>query len=501
MSHDSRLLRPLTLLFILLGSCTQPDQGPVHDPDPIVDEDPWSVLGRAVRTHNAAPTTATAQAVLDAIPAGPHPPTMARHLDAIRSTLAADPTAHIDPRPVSWVIAQALSTQRDTFLVLYGELTRMEIDREVGFVATLEAILATRGYRTTTDPYTTPDSFDAHMAPRNTAGILWRSEGWFDHKPGTPPSQVTTRVWTTDHDARPHRIYSDDWASVLPEGLAFAAIASCGTGGPFAPDEVNVLDHLGAPSSLTFHTFHTALVPRTLFVRTYRSTLATSGYSFDDLTWRAATTLPPDRCHIDPDLCARGQTALVDLIRDGRATHHAHDTMKRDPLTYFPLLIDALEETPSSPPLATALNTLSADFAPTPRSFSTASDWRTWYDTDPEIQPLKQDALYIAHNAPPEAELYVHLLSAFSDHTSYYLGRPRTGIHHQEYCAEQWFRCLYSTLSPWTPDLTRTAPATDTCPLPSPFTVTYDPATQTFTDHLPALIDSIDDFTARCSTM
>jgi hypothetical protein len=41
------------------------------------------------------------------------------------------------------------------------------------------------------------------------------------------------RVWTTSFDATKHSIYADDWAAVLPEGLSFAAIASCGTAGPY----------------------------------------------------------------------------------------------------------------------------------------------------------------------------------------------------------------------------------------------------------------------------
>ena len=477
------------LVVFLLVSCTS-SPAPIFIPEPITDEDPYSALARAVRARNPDDMLSS----IATIRALPPPPDVLPHLDELE-THAPDP--YIDPRPVSRIVALGQRASRSTFYVLYHWLHDWEIERERPFVRALAATLRSRGYDVVIDEDTTPTEWYSYVSRRDMAGILWRSEGWFEHKPGTPHSHVTTRIWTTTFGSPRHRIFSDDWAATLPEGLSFAAIASCGTAGPYLEDEVDALEDLPDPDTLTFNTFHTDLHDRTLFLRTYRGLLATSGYSLDDLSWTLATTLPPDRSDLST-LPPTGRQEMIDLLSDPSHPFDLERTMAADPLTWVPLLIDALPSTPA----ANTLNHISGAFTGTPESFTTAAEWQAWWDS---LTDLRAEAEHIAAHAPDEADVWIALSTAFTAHTGHYRAQPTQGLDLEEFCHERFLRCIVSDLSPWsgTDTLTRTSTTFCSDPLPTPLTLTFDPSTSTLDHDLESVIDATPpaDIMDRCTSL
>lgn len=473
------------LLLVLLTSCSPASEGPVYIPEPITDPDVYSALCRAVRSHNRTPDPASVLSAVSDVRAGSPAPAAIPHLDWIESHVSR---SFIDPRPAARAAALGHRSRRSTFYVLYGWLHDWEVERERSFVLALTAVLNHRGYEVVLDEDTTPGEWYAYISNRDMAGILWRSEGWFERKPTHPLDRITTRVWTTSLNSETrHRIFSDDWASTLPEGLSFAAIASCGTAGPYLEDEVDALEDLPPAGTLTFHTFDTALLDRTVFLRTYRGLLATSGYAFDDLSWTLATTLPPERADLDPVLAASGRRSMIDLLSDPEHPSGLERTMESDPLTWIPLLIDSLPD----PGVDAALNRLSGAFTGVPESFSTAARWTEWWNS---LATLRDDALYVRDNAPSEADLWISLVTTFTSVTDHYRGEPQLGIDLEGFCWERFLRCARADLSPWQRSadlLTRSTTTFCSAPLPAPLTITYDPSTRALAHDLEDLLSLV----------
>jgi hypothetical protein len=512
------------MAVLAAAACGDAEKQRIYVPEPIVDADPYSELARAVRAHNSVATgratiEGTDQAILDSIhevreePGLPADATW--RLDLLEQQVQSDPEGYVDPQQVAWIAALGHREKRDTFYVLYGWLTQMEVDREVPFVQALAAALSLKGYRLTVDTAVTPEIFHAYLSRRDAVGLLWRSEGWFSRRPEDPHERIVARVWTTLFDGHAkHMIFADDWTNVLSEGLCFVAIASCGTAGPYMEDEVNILDDLGEPSELVFHTFHTELHDRTVFLRTYRSLLATSGYQFDSLSWTAATEMLPDRSDLEPGLAETGRQEILRIVGQDRSSHLVMPTLERDPVTWIPLIIeeyDTATQPGQKDNFFSALNWLSGVFTGTPEGFDTAQGWRDWWDS-PAVVTLREDTRYARDHAPAEADLWMELASEFTSLTNTYQGMPRQGIHMEEFCWERWFRCLYGGLGPWTRDtvdpiqLFRTAPANDPdmCagPLPAVFTVTYDPSADTLAHNLGDVVAAVtpEHLTAHCAT-
>lgn len=228
----------------------------------------------------------------------------------------------ISPHRVAWIVSRLRANGRDTVYWLYGMTPDYKKKAEEPFVYGLETALNLRGYRLSVNTCTSPGEWHSIWFQKRGAGVVWRGHGWFSQSIESKfPPYVTSRVWTGNCDpAGETKLFSTTWSSILPEGMAFAVTASCGSAGAWTEEQVNSLEDLGDPGELVFQTFTSQLSDRALYSRGYRGYLVTGGYHLDDMSWLAATALPADRSRLAPGLADAGAAKLMRMIITGTAS-------------------------------------------------------------------------------------------------------------------------------------------------------------------------------------
>jgi hypothetical protein len=479
------------MIFVLALSACGQDIQPTYIPSTLIDDDPLSVFAREIRSFNSG--KAEALEAREAI-TGLHDQIdlsarQVTQLERLEASLDAG-ALYLDPRRVAWLVADGLAESRDTFYVLYGWLHDWEIERERPLVKELEIAVGLLGYRLEVNETTHPNDWFEAMHERNAAGLLWRSEGWVSHYPEGNPEEVISRVWTTEEDPEGKwRIFANDWARVLPEGLVFVDIASCGTAGPFMNDEMNTLENLGDPEKLVVRSFHTELHDRTVFTRTYAGLLATSGYFLSPMDELALARLP-DRSGIDPE---RVQTAyerfLAELAPSTETDYSAClSVFGSNPQEWIPALIESLEQ---GRPVNETLGRLADRLTGSRPEGTSAQAWRDWWSQTGTI--LDQ--------APPEVRVWLTLSADFTRETGLYKGDPAKGaaVESGTWCRESWFRRLFAELGPWTIEndrLVQRTPTTDRhghSLASQPLEVVFDPESGTLTHNLADVLAGVTD--------
>jgi len=339
-------------LSMLIGTFAFPSTGMVgcrgekldtFNPPPRIDDDIPSRLAREVREHNRlinsgdsatarAQTgpmieelTFKAEALIKWSLAGLQPnlgEIVGSELRWLRIEARRDVPVVISPHRVAWIVSRLNANQRDMVYWLYGMTPDYKKKAEEPFVYGLETALNLRGYRLSVDTCTSPGEWHSIWFDQRGAGVVWRGHGWFSESIEREfPPYVTSRVWTGNCDpAGETKLFSTTWSSILPEGMAFALTASCGSAGAWTEEQVNSLEDLGDPEELVFQTFTSQLSDRAVYSRGYRGYLVTNGYHLDDMSWLAATALTADRSRLAPGLVVAGSDQLMRMIITGKAS-------------------------------------------------------------------------------------------------------------------------------------------------------------------------------------
>lgn len=531
----------LAAVFVL-ASCEPGRPLDLYIPEPIVDSDPMSRLVAALRRHNRAVLRQEAKETLDRT----HeelllqadgllavkeslPPDLSQDLLRFRDEVALAPHDYHPPQPLLWTAARAFVSSRSTVYLMYGYAPPEKPDRESIHFESLEYLWNLRGYRLVKDYCTSADEWRGYLTRRDAAALVWRGHGWLSlceeavwelqpaDQMATPlnadiDSTTVSRVWSGDCSGQSRRrLFANTWDDVLPEGLSFLTVASCGSAGPFSADQVNTLVEMGDPEDLLYSTFQTELNDRVLAVWANRGYLVTQSYRLTGFGLRAAALFLPSRTHMAPHLAARGQLGLMDMLcRSARSSKEALMALRFvPPLDFIYLLIQALYDKScftDDGPIRTALSQLAFRITGQQVDLSSAGQWEAFFDL-PETRAASRDFEQIEILAPSEADLWVRLVADFSRTLSYYRGEIRRGTDQKEYCWERWLRCILTRLSSWRidahppDDLTLVRQTgeegSSSCggPLPEIFRVFYHVPSRTYTHNLKELVELTGDET------
>jgi hypothetical protein len=522
-----------------------------------VDRDSPSELARAVRAHNLA--VVRGDDVVAKNETGPRVIELASALQSelvwrlmtfepalkrlvsdelgwLQSAVSRRPAEQIPPHRVSWLVSRLMAERRGAVLWLYGMTPQRKKEAERDHVRALRLALSLRGYDLVVDECTSPRRWyslwlgDEVGAP---AGVVWRGHGWFSSSPDLPfPPDVVSRVWTGACDeAGETKLFADTWASVVPEGLSFAVIASCGSAGAWTTEEVNSLEVMGDPEKLVFHTFGSELSDRALYVRGYRGYLVTGNYHLDRMSWQAATDLLVDRSSVEPERVEAGRAELASLLAGGSGLRGEEELgLSSDllrvvdgvsPLYWIPRLIEILRaceqrsggETCVEPEgrlsLLHALDRLASmwlDARAVEADLGDADEWAAWWESEP-ISDRRAQVSWVFENRPDGGWVWARLAASLRKLVGAFSPVDEPGFGLVAHCWASWLRCRFARLGPWRRSLagmlTRKSSELplDVCgPTDASLRVSYDPAERRLFHNLVELVSVVehDEILAGC---